>query len=64
MHKYSNPMSRQVFSLPQLIREQYEDLEPKVRTVLTTPEIFNIQRIVLTGCGDSFAAGMAAKYAF
>lgn len=64
MQKYSNPMSRQVFSLPQLIEEQYEDLEPKVRTVLTTPEIYNIQRIVLTGCGDSFAAGMAAKYAF
>jgi glucosamine--fructose-6-phosphate aminotransferase (isomerizing) len=64
MNQYENPMSRQVFSLPELIRQQYEDLEPKTRTVLTFQEIFNIQRIILTGCGDSFAAGMATKYAF
>lgn len=64
MSKYDNPMSRQVFSLPELIEEQYKDLEPKARTVLSFQEIFNIQRIVLTGCGDSFAAAMATKHAF
>lgn len=64
MSIYDNPMSRQVFSLPDLIREQYGDLEPKTRTVLSFQEIFNIQRIILTGCGDSYAAAMAAKYAF
>ncbi|MDD3338397.1 MAG: SIS domain-containing protein [Lachnospiraceae bacterium] len=64
MSKYDNPMSRQVFSLPELIRQQYEDLEPKTRTVLSFQEIYNIQRIVLTGCGDSYAAGMATKHAF
>lgn len=63
MGKYDNPMSRQVFGLPELIRQQYEDLEPKARAVLTFQEIFNIQRIVLTGCGDSFAAGLACKHA-
>ena len=57
-------MSRQVFSLPELIRQQYDDLEPKTRTVLSFQEIYNIQRIVLTGCGDSFAAGMATKHIF
>ena len=60
----SNAMCRQVWSLPELLRQQYEDLEPKTRKVLTTPEIFSIQRIVLTGCGDSHAAAMAARYAF
>lgn len=64
MSKYSNPMSRQVESLPELIRTQYADLEPKTRTVLSFQEIFNIQRIVLTGCGDSYAAAMAVKHAF
>lgn len=64
MSKYENPMSRQVFSLPDLIEEQYADLEPKARSVLSFQEIFNIQRIVLTGCGDSYAAGMASKYIF
>lgn len=51
-------------SLPELMRQQYADLEPKTRTVLSTPEIFNIQRIVLTGCGDSYAALLAVKPAF
>ena len=40
----------QIYSLPELIRRQYADLEPKARSVLDTPEIFGIQRIVLTGC--------------
>lgn len=64
MSKYNNPMSRQVESLPEMIESQYEDLEPKSRIVLSFQEIFNIQRIVLTGCGDSFAAAMATKHAF
>jgi len=64
MDKYENPMCRQVFSLPELIKEQYDDLEPKTRAILSFQEIYNVQRIVLTGCGDSCAAGMAAKYAF
>jgi len=57
-------MRRQVLSLPELIKQQYEDLEPKTRKVLTTPEIFSAQRIVLVGCGDSYAAAMAAKNIF
>ena len=60
----SNAMGRQTFSLPGLLRQQYEDLEPKTRKVLTTPEIFSVQRIVLTGCGDSHAAAMATKPIF
>lgn len=64
MEEHSNAMVRQVFSLPELLRQQYEDLEPKTRKVLNTPEIFSIQRIVLTGCGDSHAAAMATKPIF
>ena len=64
MKKYDNPMSRQVESLPELMEQQYDDLEPKTRKVLSFQEIYNIQRIVLTGCGDSLAAAMATKHAF
>lgn len=64
MKQASNAMCRQVWSLPELLRQQYEYLEPECRKVLTTPEIFSIQRIVLTGCGDSHAAAMATRYAF
>ncbi len=64
METLDNAMRRQVFSLPQLIEEQYELLEPITRKILTTPEIFSIQRVVLTGCGDSHAAAMAVKPTF
>lgn len=64
MKQASNAMCRQVWSLPELLRQQYAYLEPACRKVLTTPEIFSIQRIVLTGCGDSHAAAMAVRYAF
>ena len=59
-----NALVRQVLSLPELIEQQYNDLEPKARKVLSTPEIFGIRRIILTGCGDSFAASLATKHAF
>lgn len=62
--KIENALTRQVFSLPGLIEQQYNDLEPKARRVLTTPEIFAVQKIVLTGCGDSYAASLAVKHAF
>ncbi len=64
MIPFDNAMRRQVFSLPELLHHQYEDIEPKARKVLSTPEIFSIQRIVLTGCGDSCAAALAAQPAF
>ena len=64
MNETSNVIRDQVFSLPTLLRQQYNDLEPKTRKVLTTPQIFSIQRIVLTGCGDSYAAGMAMQRVF
>lgn len=60
----TNAFIRQVLSLPELIEQQYHDLEPKARKALTTPEIFSIQKIVLTGCGDSYAASLATKHAF
>lgn len=62
--EFSNAMRDQVLSLPQLMRDQYADLEPKTRTVLTTPEIYDIQHIILVGLGDSYAACLAMKPMF
>ena len=64
MSQFDNAMRRQVFSLPELIRDQYNDLEPKTRSILSFEEIFSIQKIVLTGCGDSHCAAMATKHTF
>lgn len=61
---YDCAMRRQVMSLPQLLEDQYADLEPKVRNVMSFQEIYSCQRIILTGCGDSWAAAMAMKPAF
>lgn len=62
--EHENALVRQVLSLPDLIEQQYNDLEPKARKVLSTPEIFDIRRIVLTGCGDSYAASLSTKHIF
>ena len=64
MSKFDNAMRRQALSLPALLADQYHDLEPKARSILSFQEIFSIQRIILTGCGDSRAASMAVKLAF
>lgn len=61
---FDNAMRRQVWSLPELTGRLLEDLKPKTHQLLTTPEIFSLRKIVMTGCGDSFAAALAAKAAF
>lgn len=62
--KFDNRLRQQVFSLPEMIQQQFDDLEPKVRTVLSTPDIYSIQRIIITGCGDPYAAGLSVQTAF
>lgn len=61
---YDNALRRQVMSLPELMDMQYADLEPKTRSILSFQEIYSCQRIILTGCGDSYAASMAMKPMF
>lgn len=60
----SNPMRDQVFSLPELIREQVWTLENRTRKVITTPEAFAARDVVLTGNGDSYIGALAAAAAF
>ena len=57
-------MARQARDIPKLLKQQYSDLEPKTRKLFTTEEIFSFQKILLTGCGDSYATCLAAKPAF
>lgn len=64
MSKFENAMLRQVLSVPDLLEEVYPDVEPQVRYVMTTPEIYSVKKVVLTSCGDGWAACLAAKRAF
>jgi glutamine---fructose-6-phosphate transaminase (isomerizing) len=60
----TNPMRDQVLSLPDLIRQQIWEVETRTRKILTTPEVFSLRQIILTGSGDSHIAAMAAEMAF
>lgn len=60
----SNPMRDQVGSVPELIREQIWKLEAQTRKVLTTPEVFAVRQIIVTGCGDSYISAMTAETVF
>ena len=64
MSRDDTPMQRQVRNLPSIIKEQFKDLEPKTRKLFTTEEIYSFKSIILTGCGDSYAACLAVQSAF
>ena len=64
MREFENAMLRQVLSVPKLLEEVYPDVEPQARYVLTTPQIYSVKKVVLTSCGDGYAACLAAKRAF
>lgn len=59
--EFDNPMRKNVWDVPQLCIDQCKRIEKDSRLVLSTPEIFDITRIILTGCGDSYAAGLSMK---
>ncbi len=54
----------QVQSLPELIRSEFETLDMRVRRLLNHNECLSVKRIMITGCGDSHMAGLAAELAF
>lgn len=57
---FDNPLRRQVFSLPDLAPVQLEAcFGPSLRELMTMAEIFDARKIILTGCGDSYAAALA-----
>ncbi len=57
-------MQKQIESLPALIREQVPVLDMRVRAAFTHAELLAVKEIVLTGCGDSYFAGLGARHFF
>lgn len=64
MAEYSENMVAQVESLPELIRSEFDALDMRARRLLDHNECLSVKRIVVTGCGDSHMAGVAAELAF
>lgn len=65
MTEYSdNSMIAQVQSLPEMLRTEFDALDARVRTLMDHEEWLSVKRVVITGCGDSHMAGIAAELAF
>ncbi len=66
--EFDNPIRRQVFDLPKLVEPQVKScFGPDLQALMTMAEIFDARKIIVTGCGDSYAAAIAmapvvAKY--
>ncbi len=57
-----NSLRRQSYNLPIVLKEQFENLMNQVRKLLEDGSFEQIDRLILTGCGDSYAAGLALRY--
>lgn len=58
--KFDNPIRQQVLSLPSLVEDQLTGcFGPGLKDLMTMAEIFDARKIILTGCGDSYAAAVA-----
>jgi glutamine---fructose-6-phosphate transaminase (isomerizing) len=58
------PMYDEILERPAFIRENLDALDALVRTTLPRDACRQWTRVLLTGCGDSFYAGLAAEFAF
>lgn len=59
-----NPMRAQVLSLPELLASAHAELEAATRALLPNAEVFAVRQVIVTGCGDSHAAGALAAAAW
>jgi glucosamine--fructose-6-phosphate aminotransferase (isomerizing) len=58
------PMYDEVLNRPAFIRDQLEVLDDLVRSTLPRDACRRWTRVLLTGCGDSYYAGLASELAF
>lgn len=61
--KWDNSLRRQTFSLPDLLLSMYPKLDQQSEKLACSESLRTVKKVILTGCGDSNAAGMAVKYA-
>ncbi|MBA3947057.1 MAG: SIS domain-containing protein [Herpetosiphonaceae bacterium] len=64
MAENAQNMLDQVESLPDLIRSEFDRLDANARRLLNHNECLSVKRIVITGCGDSYMAGLATELCF
>lgn len=60
----TNSMIDQIHSLPSLIRDIVQPFDDAIRSTLDRDLCLSLQRLFLTGCGDSHHAALASEWAF
>lgn len=63
-HEFDNPLRRQCMSLPELCNQQIEGVKQGLENAVPDNVLKNIRRVILTGCGDSYVAALAAVPAY
>lgn len=64
VNKINTDLENAVYSQPQLVKEILENVRPQLPRVLDQETARRIEKIYITGCGDSFFAGAATELAF
>jgi glucosamine--fructose-6-phosphate aminotransferase (isomerizing) len=59
-----NSMVAQVYSLPSLITENFQEFDNSIRNTLSHDLCLSMKRLFLTGCGDSYHAALNVELAF
>lgn len=59
-----SPMLEEIFQTPKIMRYLFDGLNKQTRLALSHEDILQVLRIVITGCGDSYYAGLATRHAF
>ena len=59
-----NTMREEVFSLPALIRAQVPVIDDRVRAAFFPADLQSLRQVILTGCGDSYYAGLGSRFFF
>ncbi|MBR2592709.1 MAG: SIS domain-containing protein, partial [Oscillospiraceae bacterium] len=60
---YSTPIRDQVYALPKIVDQQLESCfdGEKLHSLMSMAEIFDVRKIYVVGCGDSWVAGGAME---
>ncbi|MEG1926626.1 MAG: SIS domain-containing protein [Ruthenibacterium sp.] len=61
---YDNALRRQVFSIPELFENEFDFVKQRVKTLVEQLAVQKIENVIITGCGDSFCAGVFSKDVF
>jgi len=60
----TNPIREQCFSLPELAEGQVQSVLSALENLISVDNMKGINKIILTGCGDSYFAGIATQEIF